>query len=227
MKKILISSLLLLLIICICIIYISQIYISQTKFVNLFLTAQKPSNIHIHSTESSHSQYSNEILTCDYYYKDNIYVKKAISQNNSTFYTYKNFNNNTYIYIVNTQEYKEISIDDITSDNNNTFWDKYPIVDDTLKNTTYHYKGIESIDNTDTYKSIFKNKHDDTLTTFWINKNNGFIQKYLSINNNLDYSIEELYSYYPDSVNDSDIQEPNINDYKDYNIIYKNAKTTD
>lgn len=202
--------------------YIQKNYITQEKIVNLFNSSIKPDNVHIQAKETISSTEKNVTYICDYYYKDNIYVEKKTDQNNSSFYTYKNFNTNQYIYICATPENKEISIKDINQDTNSTFWDNFVIINDNLDNKTYTYQGIEKINEKESYKINFKENYSNIDTSYWIDKENGFVQKYLQ-NVEVSDSItkyENTYTYFINGTTDDDIKEPNIEDYKDYNINY-------
>ena len=172
-------------------------------------------NIHVHTIVESNNL---EPFYTDSYWNDFEYMETGSL---NTACTYINCNNNEFIFIDNDNKYlyyceNDIPESEIITDKSKCFL--YLSLDD--KFCKIKYKGIEKINNIDCYKIFVNHKLQENKATIWIEKNTGFVIKFV---HDFDDEIKIYNNSY--EVNKVDnIKRPDIDQYlnnNEYEIVHK------
>lgn len=205
---------------------ITKLYNKAGKYENISYIKE---NIKYHpNTDYSTTTYE------EYYFKNNI-VNKKISDTNGRIISieYIDYNNNEAILIRNDD--RQIYIYDISNveekNRISKFGNWYSKIDLNGNNKgKYTYLGEESINGKKTYnyKISYTDEYVQSISTFWIDKENGVILKE-EIESNVKTEIansfndncinENNYSYEFNNVKDENILKPDLEMYIDYSII--------
>lgn len=194
-------------------------YKSLEEMIEFNSWVSKTNNVCIHKTSKWDNGREVENYETDYFWKENVYIEKT-----KGYYNYYNYTTHDDIticeYYQESDFVKEIHIRKSNRYETEKEWiSSIPNFDSTGER--YQYLGVEKLNGRKAYKIMFTARLDaQNEVTYWIDKESGLILQREMSNPKQNETTTERFLYKFDTLTDEDIKKPNINDYKDYEIIY-------
>lgn len=177
--------------------------------INLMNSRDKYNNVYYEVEIESNKDDNKEKI--QNYWKDGILYSKS-----ENLISYSNFNTNEYISINNANKEIKQNSDLRESEKFNNLYESELNYKDIFFD--YNYLGDFEINNIKTYKVEINSKDKSEIRTFYIEKDTGFVIQFELYTKENDFKTIMKYTYKVDEVLNTDVEKPNLEDYKDYII---------